>query len=166
MAGTMSVRVATADKNMKDAHLLTDLAMELLHHELRPVYRVATEEKLGGGSSARRFHDFRIVSGRENLAQAVKIRLLTERGELAALGHPEFGSRLHELIGRPNTENTRNLVRLYIIEALSAEPRIEKIVRLDVREVPGTRDQLSVELCVKPVNSTGTVRVEGLVLSL
>ncbi len=163
----MAAAMNTANSaDIRDAHLLTDLALELLHHELRPVYRVATEEKRGAGSSARRFHDFKTVSGRANLAQAVKIRLLTPRGELAALAHPEFGSRLHELIGRPNTENTRNLVRLYIIEALAMEPRIEKIVHLEVKEVPGTRDQLAVELEVKPVESTATVTVGGLILTL
>ena len=148
------------------SHLLTDIALELLHHELRPVYRVATEEKRSAVSPSRRFTDFRTVTGRENLAQAIKIRLLTPRGELAALGHPEFGSRLHELVGRPNTENTRNLVRLYILEALKRELRIEKIVHLEVKQVQGTRDQLAVKLEVKPVESMATVTVRDLILTL
>lgn len=155
-----------AAKEGSDSYLLTDLALELLHHELRPVYRVATEERRSAGSSSRRFTDFSTVTGRENLAQAVKIRLLTRRGELAALAHPEFGSRLHELVGRPNTENTRNLVRLYILEALAREPRIEKIVHIEVNQVPGTMDQLSVRLEIKPVGSTSTVTVQGLTLAL
>ena len=33
-------------------------------------------------------------------------RLKTQKGELAPLGHPEYGSRHHELIGQPNVERT------------------------------------------------------------
>ena len=51
--------------------------------------------------------DLRTVDGRDNLAQAVINRLLTRQGELAALGHPRYGSRLHELIGEPNNVRIR-----------------------------------------------------------
>lgn len=59
--------------------------------------------------------DMGVVRGKQNLAQAVIIRLLTPLGELSPLGHPEFGSRLHEVIGRQNTETQRHLARLYIL---------------------------------------------------
>ena len=51
-------------------------------------------------------------------------------GELAALGHPDYGSRHHELIGEPNVERTRNLIKLYVLQALRREPRIEKVLAL------------------------------------
>ena len=152
----------------ENKHLLTDLGIQLSHHELRPVYQIATEKKRGitRSSSSLHFTDFSIVSGNDNLAQAITIRLLTPRGELTALAHPDYGSRLHELIGQPNTDNTRNLVRLYIIEALQQEVRIAEIIKLKVAQVPGTRDQLSVLLQVLPVASTEVVTVEGITIIL
>ena len=62
------------------------------------------------------------------------MRLLTPRGELAELGHPEYGSRLNELLGTPNSETRRGLAKLFVLEALAQEPRIEKV--LDVTVVP------------------------------
>ncbi len=48
------------------------------------------------------------------------------------LGHPEYGSRHHELMGQPNTERTRALIKLYVLEAMSHEPRVAEIHRCDV----------------------------------
>ena len=47
--------------------------------------------------------DLDTVSGRTNMAQAIVNRLLTRRGELSKLGHPDYGSRLHELVGNSTT---------------------------------------------------------------
>ncbi len=79
-------------------------------------------------------------------------RLSTRRGELAALGHPDYGSRHHELIGEPNTERTRNLVKLYVLEALRQEPRVAKVERCVVRTAaagPVGRDVVRVELTLR-----------------
>src|SRR5688500_20244610 len=48
--------------------------------------------------------DLGAMRGRQNLAQALLLRLLTPRGALRALGHATYGSRLHELIGERKTE--------------------------------------------------------------
>ncbi len=82
------------------------------------------------GSRAR---DLIAVSGVDNLTQALANRLKTRRGELAPLGHPDYGSRHHELIGEPNVDRTRNLIKLYILQALRDEPRIEKVLSVTVR---------------------------------
>ena len=74
----------------------------------------------------------RHAAGIDNAVQAVIHRIKTVAGELADLGHPEYGSRHHELIGEPNTEGNRNLVKLYILQALAREPRIEKVLRADI----------------------------------
>jgi phage baseplate assembly protein W len=74
--------------------------------------------------------DIRLVSGRPNLAQAIVNRLLTRQGELEDLGHPDYGSRLYQLIGEPNSRRTRALAELYIREALANEPRIREIVAI------------------------------------
>lgn len=81
--------------------------------------------------------------------QAVQLlvnRLATRRGELAPLGHPDYGSRHHELVGEPNTERTRNLVKLYVLEALRHEPRVAKVLRCVVRTADRERDVVRVEL--------------------
>jgi phage baseplate assembly protein W len=71
--------------------------------------------------------DLDVTSGRDNLVQAVVNRLLTRRGELTSLGHPEYGSRLHELIGELNNLRLRALAEVYIRDCLAQERRIEKV---------------------------------------
>ena len=68
--------------------------------------------------------DLETVAGADNLVQALLIRFNTPLGDLAALGHPDYGSRLHDLIGRSNDASTRNLVRLFALETLRQEPRV------------------------------------------
>ncbi|HKO58449.1 MAG TPA: GPW/gp25 family protein [Thermoanaerobaculia bacterium] len=92
------------------------------------------------------------VSGRENLAQAVTLRLLTLKGSLEALGHPQYGCRLTELIGRENNETNRQLARLYTLEALAQEPRIREVTGLAVDPVPGQPDTLRVSFSVLPID--------------
>src|SRR5262245_21779413 len=62
--------------------------------------------------------DLGSVAGRANLVQALVLRLKTERGELAPIGFPEYGTRHLALVGEANTENNRNLLKLFVIEAL------------------------------------------------
>jgi phage baseplate assembly protein W len=69
--------------------------------------------------------DLASTDGRENLAQALLLRLLTPRGALGPLGHGDYGSRLGELIGRRKTDELRNLCRAFVLEALAGEPRVE-----------------------------------------
>jgi phage baseplate assembly protein W len=93
--------------------------------------------------------DIAIASEIASAEQLLVNRLKTQKGELAALGHPEYGSRHHELIGQPNVDRTRNLIKLYILEALSHEPRIAKILSCRVwapHDPP--RDQVRIELVV------------------
>ncbi len=137
-------------------HLLIDLAIELGDHRIRPVYTVSDHERrLPAGRGGTR--DLRLLSGRDNLRQAILMRLLTPMGELAGLGHADYGSRLHELVGQVNTDTTRNLMRLYIIESVQKEARVEKIKMLTVKPVPHQRSMVSVELEVQPVGSTELV---------
>jgi phage baseplate assembly protein W len=154
-----------ADFMADDAHLLTDIRLGLRRSELRPVYTVDTDRRRVAGKKEL-LADMGLVSGRENLGQAIIVRSLTPRGELSALAHPDYGSRLHELIGRQNTETTRNLVKLYILESLKMEPRIEKVIELKVEPAKGTRDRVNVSLTVKPVGKTQTITVGPFTLEL
>ncbi len=154
-----------------DRHLLTDIRLALRQHELRPVYTLGTDRRHVPKATGL-LEDIGIVGGRDNLAQAIVIRLLTPRGELAALGHPEYGSRLHELVGRPNTETVRNLMRLFIIESLGQEPRIARLREVSVTPIDGSRTRedvrhrVNVQLTVQPVGPTATVTIGPFTLEL
>ena len=95
--------------------------------------------------------DIAAVSGRENLAQALILRLLTPLGALTALGHPAYGSRLPELIGKLNTVTARNLARLYTIQAISQEVRVTQLQGLDVATVADQPDTIRISLSVLPL---------------
>lgn len=76
--------------------------------------------------------DAAIAEWVENTMQAIIHRIKTCHGELAPLGHPDYGSRHHKLVGEPNTAHNRKLIKLYILQALAAEPRIVKVMRADI----------------------------------
>jgi phage baseplate assembly protein W len=76
--------------------------------------------------------DLATLSELDNLEQALLLRFMTRQGELTLLGHPDYGSRLHELIGQPNTESTRNRAKMYTLIALGAEPRVAHVISVDV----------------------------------
>ena len=152
---------------MANANLLADVRLDLRHRELRPVYVVATERRrVATDQRPLEVTDFRTIDGRDNLGQAVIVRLLTPRGELGPLGHPDYGSRLHELIGRQNTETTRNLVKLHVLESLATEPRIEEVVELTVTPARGFRDRVDILLRVRPVGEAAVVSIGPFTLEL
>jgi phage baseplate assembly protein W len=98
--------------------------------------------------------DLKRVGGIDTLTQAVANRLKTRRGELADLGHPTYGSRHHELVGEPNVQRTRDLIKLYVLQALRDEPRIARVVKVDVlpEHVP-PRETVRIELTVQVIDA-------------
>jgi phage baseplate assembly protein W len=96
--------------------------------------------------------DMETVAGRENLAQAIILRLLTPMGALAALGHGSYGSRLHLLIGERKNSATRNLCRAFVLEAIAQEPRVEpRAVAFTFDELAERIDSFAFTLAVQPV---------------
>ena len=71
--------------------------------------------------------DLKTLSKTDNLVQALFLRFLTPQSELAVLGHPDYGSRLGDLIGELNNETTRNRAKLFVLEAIAAEPRVKEV---------------------------------------
>lgn len=97
-------------------------------------------------------NDLAVVSGVDNLVQALNHRFMILKGGLRQLGHPVYGSKLDELIGRPNDETIRNLVRLYTLEVLRQEPRIKEI--MDVKIIPKPEeDRVDIDIIVIPIDS-------------
>ncbi|MFH0344629.1 MAG: GPW/gp25 family protein [Chromatiales bacterium] len=89
----------------------------------------------------------------DNLVQALFLRFLTPAGELAILGHPDYGSRLHELIGELNTETNRNRAKLYVLQALAAEPRVQKVLSVKVTQSKRDRAQMDIDVSLLAINS-------------
>lgn len=99
-------------------------------------------------------HDLVRVEGFENLQQALLLRFLTEVGELAHLGHPDYGSRLHELVGEPNTEGTRHRAKLFTLQALAQEPRVVAVRSVTVTTDLRDRTLLQIRASVVAVDLT------------
>ncbi len=94
--------------------------------------------------------DIATVGGVPAAVQFLVDRLKTQQGELVALGHPEYGSRHHELIGQPNVQRTRNLIKVYVLEALRHEPRIAKVLSANVYATSSPpRDTVQIDLTVQ-----------------
>ena len=137
---------------MAAPQLLSDIALRFIRSDALSIYEVQDQEtRTSAGGRVVRVRDLSVSSDLDNLRQAIEIRLLTPKGELAPLGHADFGSRLPDLIGQPNTETNRNLAKLYVIEALKQERRIEKIVSVDVTPAPGQRQLIRIFLQVKAI---------------
>lgn len=110
--------------------------------------------------------DLDTIGGRENVGQALMLRLLTPKGALAGLGHAGYGSRLGELVGQGKTEALRGLCRAYILEAVREEPRVQDkplAITFDpAREQPS---DFVVEIAVLPVSGGDPVAL-GLEVAL
>jgi len=97
--------------------------------------------------------DLTVVEGLDALTQAIANRLKTRKGELAPLGHPDYGSRHHELMGEPNVDRTRDLIKLYVLQALAQEPRIQRVLKATVKaEHEPPRDVVRIELSVQVID--------------
>jgi phage baseplate assembly protein W len=102
--------------------------------------------------------DLQAVEGIDALRQALLLRLLTPQGSLAALGHAEYGSRLHELVGSEFTEAARLLARAFVLQTVRQERRVERVLSLDVeRQEPSRPDSLRLTLIVKAIGISDPV---------
>ena len=90
--------------------------------------------------------DLETLSGVSNLQQALMLRFLTPVGDLADLGHPTYGCRLAELIGELNTQTTRNRAKLFVLQALGEEPRVKKVLDVQVTPSSARREQIDIEV--------------------
>ncbi|HSM73024.1 MAG TPA: hypothetical protein VK852_00215, partial [Desulfobacterales bacterium] len=63
-----------------------------------------------------------------------------------------------------NTETSRNLARLYILESLRQEPRVEAVVDLAVGPTPQRPGSITVELQVRPIGRSAVLTVGPITL--
>ena len=97
--------------------------------------------------------DLETLSYAENMVQALFLRFLTPAGELAVLGHPDYGSRLSDLIGELNNETNRNRAKLFVLEALAAEPRVQEVLSVAVTQNQRDRTQMDIALSLLIIES-------------
>lgn len=141
-----------------DLALLPDLLRQKSNRD--PGHDLRTEKEAGPLRPGRPTEtDLATWSGDKNLYQALLLRLLTPAGELAVLGHPEYGSRLHELIGKLNNETTRNRAKFYALQALNAEPRIEKILSVQVTQNAQDRTRVDIAASLRAIKNPTIVNL-------
>ncbi|SRR6266536_1469558 len=90
--------------------------------------------------------DLDLAAAADNISQALTLRLLVRKGELAPLGWPDYGSRLHELIGQPNVARTHALLMVFARDAVEQDPRVEKVLDVRALVLDGERDVVRLEL--------------------
>lgn len=90
--------------------------------------------------------DLEVLTDTDNLVQALFLRFLIPMGELTILGHPNYGSRLAELIGELNNEVNRNRAKLYVLQALADEPRVQQVLSVTVTQNQGDRTRMDIDI--------------------
>lgn len=95
--------------------------------------------------------DLQILQDAQNIQQALLLRFLTRQGDLTQLGHPDYGSRLYTLIGDLNNATSRNRAKLFALEAIAAEPRVQAVISLDV--TAGARDRIDIRASLRTIAS-------------
>jgi phage baseplate assembly protein W len=83
--------------------------------------------------------DLALVSGADRATQELALRLRVRRGDLARLGWPDYGSRLHELVGGPDNRRTRVRLMAFARAALAGDPLVAEVLEVAAESgEPGT----------------------------
>lgn len=93
--------------------------------------------------------DFQRINFYENLRQAIKLRLQTPLGGLVL--NPDYGSRLHEIIGQSATPDLLMLAKSHVKDALLQEPRIDQIITLTANWRDNLMNVIDINLVVQPI---------------
>jgi phage baseplate assembly protein W len=89
------------------------------------------------------------------------------RGDLAPLGWPAYGSRLHELIGEPNINRVHVRLMAYARSAIEEDPRVAEVSEVTARVLPGERDMVRLTMDIRlidqpnPLNMVFDFDLEG-----
>jgi phage baseplate assembly protein W len=103
--------------------------------------------------------DLTMARGAENIIQALTMRLLVRKGELARLGWPNYGSRLHELIGEPNNQRTRTILMAHARTAIEQDPRVEQVIGVTARAPEGERDVARLDIEIQLINENNPLNL-------
>jgi len=117
------------------------------------------DEELGSDLAISPSGDLDLVSDEYNLGQAIINRLKTRRGELADLGHPNYGSRLYELVGEPNNKRTRGLARTYTAECIGQDPRVKEVLSIIVKVPKDDPHRIDIDMTVLPIGRSTALNI-------
>ena len=117
------------------------------------------DEEMGVDLSLSPTGDLQTVAAEYNIGQAILSRFRTRKGELFDIGHSQFGSRLYELIGEPNNERTRDLVRNIARETLRNDPRIKEVRRIEVKPSRFDPHRVDLEVTVIAIESETPINI-------
>ncbi len=112
--------------------------------------------------------DLTLAQGNDNIVQALTLRLLVRKGELARLGLPDYGSRLYELIGEPNNTRTHVKLMAFARSAVEQDPRVQKITDIQTQVLPGEREVVRLNMEIQliteqnPLNLVLDINLEAL----
>lgn len=96
------------------------------------------------------------ISGIDNLAQALTLRLLIDQGELTDLGHPLYGTRLREILGATMDRANLELMRRYVRQTLLSDPRVAEVVQVKVSIRAASLGIVDVEAIITAVGGEST----------
>jgi len=127
--------------------------------DIHIVSRKDGEDRIITDVSIERTGDMETLGGRDLMIQAIRHRLLTRKGELSTLGHPEYGSLLEEIIGEPNTPDTHRIMETLVRDSLKHEPRIENLISVEAYPSKERGDVVFISVHVKLVNDHEELKV-------
>lgn len=110
-----------------------------------------------GDFSADESGDISVVSGRENLKQALQHAVVTERGEL--MWHPSYGSLIRSLLGAIGGASASLLAAQYVKATLRADFRVKEVAS---SKATISGDVVRVECYVVPVTGK-SVKIEAVI---
>jgi len=116
-------------------------------------------DKFATDLSVKRTGDLETVEGRDLMIQAIRHRLLTRKGELASLGHPEYGSLLEEVIGEPNIPDTHRIMETLIRDCLRHETRIKNVLSVKAASSKKEKDMVHIFVHVELSGGDGELKI-------
>lgn len=100
--------------------------------------------------------DISVRKGMSNLEMQLQHRLMTLRGELSELGHPEYGSLIPTFIGKPNNDIWYERIRLECVLSVKDDPRI---ARVDNAKLTADNTSVFFEGDVYPINQSNPEQI-------
>ena len=139
---------------LEESRLQLILRQDDIDDEARRLFGADIYLSDDGGLSGSKSGRIEIVSGYDNLAQALAIRVNTPRGDLTY--RPRYGSDFHKIIGQKSIPDWQELAELEARDAASSDPRIKEVSILNRDWAIGSG---VIEIQAVPVESNSPVSV-------